>query len=141
MGQCRRRLSWSLTSASFARIRFEIVTRLTQNRPFFDFPHMCVKPKKSNVSGLPKPRFPRRSAAYRPNSISRVLSGWEFQPKLREPLTKLHQEPLRVLLILEPDDEVVRPAHDDHISTRVPTPPPLGPQVEDVVQVNVGEQR
>jgi hypothetical protein len=80
-------------SASFARIRFEIVTRLTQNRPFFGFSHMCVKPKKSNVSGLPKPRFPRRSAAYRPNSISRGLSGWEFQPKLREPLTKLHKEP------------------------------------------------
>lgn len=33
---------------------------------------VCVKPRKSNVSGLPKPRFLRFLAAKRPNSISRV---------------------------------------------------------------------
>jgi hypothetical protein len=38
-----------------ARIRFEIVIRFSQNRPFPDFAQMCVKPRKSNVSGLPSP--------------------------------------------------------------------------------------
>ena len=35
----------------------------------------CVKPRKSNVSGLPTPRWRRFSNANRPNSTRRVLSG------------------------------------------------------------------
>src|SRR5580704_12537137 len=37
---------------------------------------MKVKPRTLKVSGLPSPRRARRSAAKRPNSIRRVLSGW-----------------------------------------------------------------
>ena len=37
-GLVRRCLSWSLTSFSFARIRFEIVIRLTWKRPARIFP-------------------------------------------------------------------------------------------------------
>jgi hypothetical protein len=67
-GWCRRRLSWSLTSRSFARIRLAIVTRLSQNRPDFDdVAQMCVKPRKSNVSGFPRPRRDRSRTALRPN--------------------------------------------------------------------------
>jgi hypothetical protein len=33
-------------------------------------------PKKAKVSGLPLPRFLRLAAAWRPNSIKRVLPGW-----------------------------------------------------------------
>jgi hypothetical protein len=51
----KSQLASVLDSASFARIRFETVTRFTQNRPFHDFPQICVKPRKSNVSSLPKP--------------------------------------------------------------------------------------
>ena len=38
-------------------------------------PQMKVKPRKLKVSGLPSPRRLRRSAAKRPNSMSRVFSG------------------------------------------------------------------
>jgi hypothetical protein len=41
--------------------------------------------------------------------------GMRFQSELREPLPKLVKEPLRILLILKPRDEVVRETHDDHI--------------------------
>ncbi len=34
-----------MTSASFARIRFEMVLRLSQNRPYLVFPQKCVKPR------------------------------------------------------------------------------------------------
>ena len=34
-------LSWSLTSRSFARIRFEMVLRLQLNRPFLVFPQIA----------------------------------------------------------------------------------------------------
>src|SRR5260370_19736923 len=56
MGRCRRRISSVLTSRSFARIRFEIVLRFSVKRPFLVFAQMCVKPRKSNVSGRPRAR-------------------------------------------------------------------------------------
>ena len=37
-----------------------------------------LKPRKSNVSGLPSPLRSRFCSANRPNSIRRVLSGWRF---------------------------------------------------------------
>ncbi len=69
---------------------------------------MCVKPRKSNVSGFPSPRAARSRAACRPNSISRVLSGMQFQPEPGEPAAQLVPEPLGIVPVLEPDDEVVR---------------------------------
>ena len=80
MGRCMCRRSWSLTCFSFARIRFEIVIRLTQNRPLFGFAQMCVKPGKPDVSGFGSPRHARLRAACRPNSISRVLPGCSSSP-------------------------------------------------------------
>jgi hypothetical protein len=54
---------------------------------------------------------------------------------------KLGEEPLCVIPVLEADDAVVGEAHDDHISVRLPPPPPVGPEIEDVVEVDVCEQR
>src|SRR3954463_10852142 len=65
----------------------------------------------------------------------------QLQRELRQPLAKLSEEPLRIVLILKPDDEVVRETHDDHIPTRVAASPPIDPPVQDVVQVDVREQR
>jgi hypothetical protein len=36
------------------------------------------------------------------------LTGVQFQPELREPAAQLVQEPVSVIFVLEPDDEVVR---------------------------------
>jgi hypothetical protein len=63
-----------------ALIRLPLVLRFTVKYPFCVVPLMCVKPRKSNVSGLPSPLRFRRSSAYRPNSIRRVLSGWSSKP-------------------------------------------------------------
>src|SRR4029077_20866590 len=70
-----RSRSCCLMSRSFAPMRLRIVLRLTVNRPNLFFPLMCVKPRKSNVSGLPSPLRLRFSSANLPNSIRRVLSG------------------------------------------------------------------
>jgi hypothetical protein len=43
--------------------------------------------------------------------------------------------------VLEPGDEVVGEAHDDDVTVGVPTSPLPGLPVEDVVEVDVGEQR
>src|SRR5262249_28058907 len=65
----------------------------------------------------------------------------QLQPELREPLAKLDPKPPRILLILETNDKVVSEPHNDHVTVRPPLPPPLGPQVEDVVQIQVSQQR
>ncbi len=69
------------------------------------------------------------------------LLGRQLQAEPREPVAKIGQEPLRIALVLEPDDVVVGVADDDHLTARVPAPPLVGPQVKDVVQVDVGQQR
>ena len=101
---------------------------------------MCVKPRKSNVSGFPRPR--RLGSGGEPSELDQpCLVGLQLQAELRESLAKVGEEPLGVTVLLEPHEEVIGVAHDDHVAVRVPTSPLLGPQVEDVVQVDVGEQR
>ena len=68
--------------------------RRSQNRPSLVFPQMCVKPRKSNVSGLPRPRACRRWAAKPPELDQPGLVRVQLQPELREPLAQLGQEPL-----------------------------------------------
>jgi hypothetical protein len=65
----------------------------------------------------------------------------QLQPKLRKPLTKVGPEPPRVLLVLETHSEIISEPHNDHVAVREPFPPPLDPQVEDVVQVHVSQPR
>ena len=58
-----------------------IVLRLTLNRANdLFFPLICVNPRKSKVSGWPSPFRSRFCSANRPNSIRRVLSGWNSNP-------------------------------------------------------------
>src|ERR1035437_3321124 len=69
------------------------------------------------------------------------LAGMQLQGELREPFAKIGEELPGVTMMLEPDNEVIRETHDDHVTKRIALPPPLGPQVQDIVQVHVGEQR
>ena len=64
-----------LTALSLERIFFLLVTRPSLNRPCLSFAQMCVKPRNSNLSASGRHAPWLRSAAYRPNSISRVFSG------------------------------------------------------------------
>ena len=116
--------------------------RLSLNRPdFLVFAHTCVKPRNWNVSGLPRPRALRFRAANRPNSISRVFSAFSSKPNFASLSRRSDPEPLRVIPVLEPHHEVISPAHDDHITARVPSPPLVSPEVEDIVQVDVRQER
>src|SRR6266536_3884075 len=69
------------------------------------------------------------------------LLGGQLQAELRKSVAKLGEEPLGVIPVLEADDVVVGDAHDDHLATRMPPPPLVGPEVEDGVEVDVCEQR
>ena len=63
------------------------------------------------------------------------------QRELLQPLAHLVPEAPGIGLVLETDDDVVGVAHDDHVALGLAPSPALGPEVEDVVQVDVGKQR
>src|SRR5215475_13421462 len=107
-GSCKRRQSSAFTSPSFACNLFRTVCRTTVNRPFRVVPQMCVKPRKLNVSGFPKPARRRFSAAEAPNSSSRVFSRVQLQVELCESLAQFRQEPLGIRSVFKPHEEVIR---------------------------------
>src|SRR6478609_10838178 len=69
------------------------------------------------------------------------LGRVKLQTELGEPVAQRGKEPVGVVTMLKPDGEVVSETHDNDVAARVVVSPPIDPQVEDVVQVHVGEQR
>jgi len=69
------------------------------------------------------------------------LLRMQCQRKLRQSSSHVVPEALRISLVLEADDDIVRVAYDDHVALGFPPPPLLGPQVEGVVEIDVGKQR
>ena len=130
----------SLISRSLARKRSRRDFRRSWKRPFRERPQMWVKPRKLNVSGLPRPRPLRFVAAWRPNSIRRVLSGCRCNAKSARRSRQSVQEPLGIVPVLEADDNIIGIAHDDHVAGGVASSPAFGPQIEDVVQIDVRQQ-
>ena len=51
------------------------------------------------------------------------------------------EEATSVVLVLEADHQIVGVAHDDHVAVGLPPSPALGPEVESIVQVDVGQER
>src|SRR5215207_1136539 len=71
-------------------------------------------------------------------------AGLVRMQRQREPLQPLaHRVPEApgVGLMLEAEYEIIGVAHDDHVARGLTPSPALGPQIEDVVQVDVGEER
>src|SRR5438309_788434 len=65
----------------------------------------------------------------------------ERQRVFSQSLSHLVQEAPGVRLVLETNDQVVSVAHDDHVAGGLAPSPAFGPEIEDVVQVDVGKQR
>jgi hypothetical protein len=63
------------------------------------------------------------------------------QAELLEAFPQFAEEPLGLVTVLEPHDEVVSITHDDYVTSRGLGPPLLNPQVEDVVQKHVCQER
>src|ERR1700758_588147 len=69
------------------------------------------------------------------------LLRMERQRKRLKPRAHHVEKPTRVALSLEPDHDVIRIARDDHNAGGLAPSPTFGPEVEDLVQIDVGEQR
>ena len=64
----------------------------------------------------------------------------QFQPILAQLFPQLLEELLRFVLVLEPNDGIIRVTDDDDVLARN-LPPLVCPQIEYVVQVDVREKR
>src|SRR5436190_21869542 len=102
---------------------------------------MWVNPKNLKVSGFPSPRRARLSTAWRPNSIRRVFSELSDSENSCNRSRITSQKRRGVSLVLKPNDDVVGIAHNDHVTRGLAPSPAFGPEVEGVMQVDVGEQR
>src|SRR5665213_536119 len=71
---------------------------------------------------------------------SRLL-GMQFRTEVREPLAQLPEEPLCLDSMLEPNDNIISKTYHDDITASLLLSPSLDPQVEHIVQVDVGQQR
>src|SRR6266436_4627949 len=94
MGSCIRLRNSILTSCSFFSIRFLIVLRPITNEPHLrDRVQKCVKPRKSNGSGLPSPcsSTPRERGSRRPSRRS-AMSRSAARARTGQDRTSLYQE-------------------------------------------------
>src|SRR3982074_1267564 len=99
--------------------------------------------KAEKVEGL---RFsePAMSASFRRKAAEIHQAGLvriERQRELLEPLAHIVPEAPGVSLVLETDDNVIGITHENHVARGLVPSPALGPEVEHVMQVDVGEQR
>jgi hypothetical protein len=83
-------------------------------------PAGCCEPAKLDDSGLP---------------------GLQLQPKECQSLPKIRQETLGIEAMLESHDEVIRVADHDHLSPRLAFPPSPDPEIQHVMQVDIGQKR
>jgi hypothetical protein len=69
------------------------------------------------------------------------LRGMKIEAELVESLTERRQASSCVCLMLETDHEVVRVSEDDTIACRMTLSPLVDPQIENVVQKHIRQQR
>src|SRR3984893_5947561 len=104
-------------------------------------PTAVHKPQKLEGLRLPLPSLPPVPCGVPPKLQQPRLVRVQLQPKLLQPLPQDVQETLGIRVGLEPHDLSDQIAHDYDLTVRFCLPPPLCPQVEPVVQVQVRQQR
>ena len=65
----------------------------------------------------------------------------ERQSKLHEPRAYCFEEPICIGLALKADDYIIGIAHDDHVAGGLVPSPAFSPQVQNVVQVDIRQER
>ena len=61
--------------------------------------------------------------------------------ELSQALLKINQETLRIMPVLEANDRIIGIPHDDNIARRVALAPLLDPEIVDIMEEEVGQER
>jgi hypothetical protein len=125
----------------------------------FDLPQLRLQALAHRLSQDGEAAPPRLSAAVRePEEVERRRLGptltreaaegnqsrlvrMQLQTELREPLAQLGPEPFGLMSMLEAHDEAIGETDHDDVAAGLPFPPSLDPEVEDVMEIEVGQQR
>src|SRR5262249_52135882 len=67
--------------------------------------------------------------------------GMQFKAKPRKPLAQFRQKPLCFMAMLEARDKVIGETHKDYFPTRLLLSPSLNPEVENIMDIDVRQQR
>jgi hypothetical protein len=98
----------------------------SQEAERFRFPHtLTLTVLSSKASKLDETRFFRM----------------HFQTERLHSLFQSIQESFRVLFVLEAHHDVIGISDDHHVAMCMPSPPLVGPQVKDVVEVDIRQER
>jgi len=135
-----RRRSSSLISRSFADRRSRRLLRHLE--PALPGPSADM----SEAKKIERFRFaaPELGTLRRCEAAERDQPGllrMQCQRKLRQPLAHHVEKASAVGLVLEADHHVVRITHDHHVASSLAPSPACRPEIEDVVQVDVGQKR
>ena len=65
----------------------------------------------------------------------------QCQPERAQAVLPMPEEPLGVGAMLETQHNIVGVSDDDHVARRMTFAPALDPQIEDVVQIDIRQQR
>src|SRR5215471_14301012 len=65
----------------------------------------------------------------------------EFQTKLPQPLSEIFQKSVCFCLELETEDGIIGISHDDHVSLCALFAPDIHPEIENVMQIDIGKRR
>ena len=122
-------------------MRFLIVLRPMTNDPYLrDRVQKCVKPRKSESLRLPLSPLLTLLGRVATKADQPGLRRVQRQFELAQPFLEIIEERLRLMLVLEADNGVVRIADDDHVASRLAAPA-MGPQIKHVMQVDVRQDR
>ncbi len=78
----------------------------------------------------------------KPPELDQTRFVWmEFQPKLAQPVPKTLQKTIRVCLMLESQDSIVRIANHHHLALRKLLAPDVYPEIENMMKIDVGKDR
>ena len=98
-----------------------------------------TKPRNLKVSGLPS-RASRGSAPRSAELDQAGLLRMQRQRELPQPFAHRVPEAPGVVLTLEADDDVVGIPDHDHVARGLAPSPAFGPEVENVMEIDVREQ-
>ena len=108
----------------------------------------CGVDTRSSVSNATSGLLPGHHAEVVRNSLQKIsnggeprLFGMEAKVELAHARREVFKKPFRIVLMLEADNRVVRIADDDHVARRLALSPLTDPEIVDVVQVDVCEER
>ena len=100
--------------------------------------HISQKIESLGLSPAKTPTVPVRKAT---ESDQAGLFRMKLQRESLKPLAQCLGEAFCLVRMLKADDEIVGPSNDDDITFRMALSPVLCPQIEHIVEIDVGEQR